>query len=120
MAMATWPAIRPWPGCAPAPATGDSGLNAADRQTALPISAIWWLGIHGFDPVESHAVEGLGRFAAFGAMSYNRLIASALLDRARYLTVAAAVAGSAIPIRRLFRPRGRWTADELADLVSAE
>jgi hypothetical protein len=50
-------------------------------------------------------------------MAYNRRIASALLDRTSYLTVAGAVAGSGIPIRRLIRPRGRWTAGELADIV---
>jgi hypothetical protein len=122
VALPTWPRIRQWPGRAPltTAAGRDGGLDAAVIRTARPISAIWWLGIHGFDPIESHAVEGIRRFEAFGAMAYNRPIASALLDRARYLTVAAAVAGSAIPIRRLFRPRGRWTADDLASLVDAE
>ena len=43
--------------------------------------------------------------------------ASALLDRASYLRVAATVAGSGIPIQRLVRPRGRWSADQLADIV---
>ena len=50
-------------------------------------------------------------------MAYHRRIASALLDRASYLRVAGTVAGSGIPIRRLIRPRGRWTAGELADIV---
>lgn len=88
-----------------------------DRREPRPIGAIWWLGVHGGDPVEVRAVEGIARFEAFGAMAYNRLIASALLDRGSYLAIAGAVAGAAIPIRLLLRPRGRWTGDELAGLV---
>jgi hypothetical protein len=82
-----------------------------------PVSAIWWLGIHGGDGVEVRAIEGIGRFEAFGAMAYNSLIAAALLDRGSYLAVAGTVASAAIPIRRLLRPRDQWTADELACLV---
>jgi hypothetical protein len=113
VAVPTWPEVILWP---------DSAGPAADWDVRFvdetrPIRAIWWLGLHGFDPVEVHDVEGMARFEALGAMAYNRRIASALLDRASYLRVAGTVAGSGIPIRRLIRPRGRRTADELADIV---
>jgi hypothetical protein len=104
-----------WPDGAGLAADADWDVRFVDE--ARPIGAIWWLGLHGFDPVEVHSVEGVARFEALAAMAYNRRIASALLDRASYLRVAGRVAGSGIPIRRLIRPRGRWTADELADIV---
>ena len=133
VAVATWPEMILWPDAvrgatsvadgADATEFGPSGsrravgLEARFVDDARPVRAIWWLGVHGFDPIEVHGVEGVSRFEALGAMAYNRRIASALLDRTSYLTVAGAVAGSGIPIRRLIRPRGRWTAGELADIV---
>ena len=115
VAVPTWPEVILWPDSAgPAAAVG---WDARFVDEARPIRAIWWLGVHGFDPIEVHGVEGIARFEALAAMAYNRRIASALLDRASYLRVAGTVAGSGIPIRRLIRPRGRWTADELADII---
>jgi hypothetical protein len=121
VAVPTWPQVSQWPGCtAPAdPSTRAPDPAAAFVREPRPISAIWWLDLHGFDPVEVRDVAGIARFDALGTMGYNGLIASALLDRASYLRVAGAVAGSGLPIRRLLRPRGRWTAGELADVVEA-
>jgi hypothetical protein len=115
VAVPTGPEVILWPDSVrPAAAVG---WDARFVDEARPIRAIWWLDVHGCDPIEVHGVEGIARFEALGAMAYNRRIASALLDRASYLRVAATVADSGIPIRRLIRPRGRWTADELADIV---
>jgi hypothetical protein len=112
VAVPTWPEVILWPGSRP-PTRWDDRFVDETRA----IRAIWCLGVHGFDPIEVHAVDGLLRFEALGAMAYNRRISSALLDRGSYLRVAGAVAGSDIPIRRLIRPRIRWTADELADII---
>jgi hypothetical protein len=134
VAVPTWPEMILWPDAVGGGATsvadganvrefGPSGARRAVGwearfvDEARPVKAIWWLGVHSFDPIEVRGVEGVSRFEALGAMAYNRRIASALLDRASYLTVAGTVAGSGIPIRLLTRPRGRWTADELADIV---
>jgi hypothetical protein len=134
VAVPTWPEMILWPDAVEGDATsvahgaevtefGPSGSRRAVGwearfvDEARPVRAIWWLDVHGFDPIEVHAVEGISQFEALGAMAYHRRIASALLDRASYLTVAGTVAGSGIPIRRLIRPRGRWTASELADIV---
>jgi len=120
VAVPTWPEVVLWPGSAGPARAGPAAAADWDVRfvdEARPIRAIWWLGLHGFDPVEVHDVEGMARFEALAAMAYNRRIAGALLDRASYLRVAGRVAGSGIPIRRLIRPRGRWTADELADIV---
>ena len=139
VALPTGPQVILWPDslgqrAGPA-ATGDppglatTGLPGLRRTVvtcddryvgeARPISAIWWLSAHSFDPIEIRGVHGAARFDALGALAYHRRIAGALLDRASYLAIAGAVAGAAIPIRRLIRPRGRWTAAELADIVSA-
>jgi hypothetical protein len=115
VAVPTWPEVVLWPDSAGPAAAANWEVRFVDE--ARPIGAIWWLGLHGFDPVEVHSVEGMARFEALAAMAYNRRIAGALLDRASYLRVAGRVAGSGIPIRRLIRPRGRRTADELADIV---
>ena len=134
VAVPTWPEMILWPdsvgggatSVADGPDVTEFGPSESRRAVAWeagfvdearPVRAIWWLGVHGFDPIEVHAVEGIARFGALGAMAYHRRIAAALLDRASYLSVAGTVAGSGIPIRRLIRPRGRWTADELADIV---
>jgi hypothetical protein len=134
VAMPTWPEMILWPDAAGGDATSvadgadvtDCGPSGSRRAVgwearfvdeARPVKAIWWLGVHGFEPIEVHGVDGIARFEALGAMGYHRRIASALLDRASYLTVAGTVAGSGIPMRRLIRPRGRWTAGELADII---
>jgi hypothetical protein len=138
-AMPTWAEIILWPdadgtvaGLSPAvdgPDVAEFGPSGSRRAVdwsarfvgeARPVSAIWWLGVHRFDPIRVCEVKGTDRFEAFAAMAYHRRIASALLDRASYLRVAAAVAGSGIPIRRLIRPHGRWTAEELADIVEGQ
>jgi hypothetical protein len=116
VAMPTWPEMVLF---GPSGSRRAVTWNARFVDEARPVSAIWWLDVHRFDPVKVCGVEGTDRFEALGAMAYNRRIASALLDRARYLRVAATVAGSGIPIRRLIRPHGRWTADELADIVES-
>jgi len=117
VAVPTWPEVRLWPGCAMRAVYPESGLDDVFIGEPRPVKAIWWLGVHGFDPIEIKSVEGLSRFEALGAMAYNGRIASALLDRSGYLAVAGAVADSGIPILRLIRPRGRWTAGQLADLI---
>jgi hypothetical protein len=114
VALPTWPEMTQF---GPSGSRQAVGAEASFVDEARPIRAIWWLGVHRFDPIKVHGIEGTDRFEAFGAMAYNRRIASALLDRADYLRVAAAVVGSGIPIRQLIRPHGRWTADELADIV---
>ena len=82
----------------------------------VPVAAVWRLTTHSPD-IEVVDITGVDRFAAVGTFSFNSRIADALLDRHAYLTLAGAVAASAIPIRRLARPRGRWSVNELADTV---
>ena len=134
VAVPTWPEMILWPDAVDGGATsvadgadvtefGPSGSRrAVGREAsfvdeARPVKAIWWLDAHGFDRIEVRGFKGVSRFEALGGMAYQPRIASALLDRASYLTVAGTVADSGIPIRRLIRPRGRWTAGELADIV---
>lgn len=84
-----------------------------------PLRAVYWLSVHNKDEIEIKEVEGAERFGAWGALSYNSHIADALFDRAVYFRKAAALSG-ATPLRRLRRPRGRWSVEELADRVAGE
>ena len=84
-----------------------------------PLRAIYWLSVHNRDEIEIKELEGAERFSALGLLSYNSHIADALFDRSIYFRKAAAVSGAA-PLRRLRRPRGRWSVEELADMVVSE
>jgi hypothetical protein len=81
------------------------------------VRAIWWLRTHNLDHVDVTDVRGAARFDCLGAMAANSRVAAAILRPDTYWAVAGALAASATPVRRLVRPRGRWCADELADLV---
>ncbi|MCC6545289.1 MAG: hypothetical protein IT392_12465 [Nitrospirae bacterium] len=84
-----------------------------------PLRAIYWLSVHNRDEIEIKELEGTERFSALGLLSYNSHIADALFDRTVYFRKAAAVSGEA-PLKRLRRPRGRWSIEELADMVVSE
>jgi hypothetical protein len=84
-------------------------------DTPQPLHAIWWLSVHNKDEVEAQDLEGTERFRALATLTYNTHIAEALLDRASLLRCAAALAD--VPMRRLRRPRGQWSVDELAERV---
>ncbi len=118
VAVPTWPEVRLWPGqAAPTDVGQDIRWDGTFVREPLPIRAVWWLGMHNTGSVEVKDVTGVARFGAVGAMVYQRLITSALLDRSSFLRTAGALARAYIPVRRLIRPRGRWSAGELADIV---
>jgi hypothetical protein len=82
------------------------------------LRTIYWLTAHNTDKVEQHIVEGIERFRAVGTLTYNSHIADALLDRAEYMRQATIVTQT-VPIHRLYRPRGKWVVEELADRIEA-
>ena len=84
--------------------------------TSQPLHAIYWLTVHNVERIEQHELEGMERYRAVGMLTYNSHIADALLDRAEYLRQASAIAQT-VPIRRLYRPRGKWVVEELADQI---
>lgn len=91
------------------------GRFAASPQ---PLHAVYLLSAHR-DGIEISGIMGMKLFDALATLSYNSRIADALFNRAAYMRTAAAIA-RAVPMRSLRRPRGRWCADELADLVEQE
>ena len=91
-------------------------LPALLATAAKPLRAIYWLTVHNQDDIELDELTGAERFRALGTLAYNSHIADALLDRVEYMRQASIVARS-VPIRRLRRPRGRWSVVELADQV---
>ena len=84
-----------------------------------PLNAVFCLSVHASGSIEISAIQGAKIFTALTALSYNSRIADALLDRASYMRQAAAIARN-IPVFSLRRPRDRWCADELAELVEKE
>jgi hypothetical protein len=89
----------------------------AFEPRATPVDAIWWLSTGNFrGAVKVEALPAVKSFEALGELAYNRRIADAILDPAQRLRSDAPVA-AAVPIRRVWRPRGSWTVTELADLI---
>ncbi len=81
-----------------------------------PLRAICWLTVRNTDHLETSKLIGAEHFQAVGTLTYNSHIADALLDRVAYFRQANAIVRS-VPIHRIERPRGRWSVEELADLV---
>jgi hypothetical protein len=91
--------------------------NRAFQSTATRLEAIWWLSTDNFQgAVKVEPLSAVKGFRALGAMAYNRRIADAILDPDQRLRSDAPIA-TAVPVRRVIRPRGRWTLTELADLI---
>jgi hypothetical protein len=86
---------------------------------AQPLRAIYWLSVHSWDNIEYVSLKGAERFEALGKLTYNSYIADALLDRAAYFRLAAAVTQS-VSLHRLRRPRGRWSVEELVQKIEKE
>jgi hypothetical protein len=111
------------------PAMGDNRVHTGQGRylvpaehfasTPLPLRRIYWLSVYTGMELEVSEVTGTGRFQALSVLGYNSHIADALLERTAYFRLASVLARRT-PIRRLRRPRGRWTLDELAALVTAE
>lgn len=97
--------------------TAQVATNPASRPQ--PLRAIYWLSIHHKDDIDLSEMTGADRFRAAGLLAYNSHIADALLDRAAYFRCATAIAQT-VPMYRLRRPRGRWSAAELAERIDAE
>jgi len=95
---------------------GRSIMTSQLAPTPQPLRAIYWLSVHSKGEIEMSELKGAERFRALGTLTYNSHIADALLDRAAYLRLASAIA-QAIPLYRLRRPRGQWSATELADKI---
>ncbi len=126
----TFPEVRLWQhaveqfGLAPKARDGEGRwhivpVDAQFSATAQPLRAIYWLGVHNLDKIEQRGLEGMERFRALGTLTYNSHVADALLDRAAYMRQASVIAQT-VPIRRLFRPRGQWTVDPIADRIAED
>lgn len=82
----------------------------------LLLRAVYCLAAKNQDGFQLSELEGVKRFQAMGLLAYNSHIANALFDPKEYFRQAAVFA-QAIPLYRLCRPRGCWSADKLADMV---
>jgi HPr Serine kinase C-terminal domain len=94
---------------------GAATAVAADREA---LRTIWWLGRSDGDEIEVQELVGARRILALSQLAYNTQIAAALVDRGEQL-LRLVWLSERVALRRLRRPRGRWTAQELADMVTA-
>ena len=102
----------------------DNGRQSLFIQTGFSsdpeiLRAVYWLSVHNKNEIEIKELTGTERFIAWGALLYNSHIADALLDRAVYFQKASAISDTT-PLRRLIRPRGQWSVDDLADILVSE
>lgn len=81
-----------------------------------PLRAIYWLSVNHKDELETSGITGIERFKALIALSYNRRIADALLDRTTFLRKAGIIARS-VPLRHLRRPHSKWSVKELVEVI---
>ena len=94
----------------------------AGRETGsdpVDLHAVYILSEHHKDAIETEPIEGIQSFRAFGSIAYNTRIADALSVRDRYFQTAVAVVNS-MPVYRIRRPKGLWSAEELADRIETE
>lgn len=88
-------------------------------NTPQRLKAIYQLLVHNKNEIEISSTEGVDRFSALSKLLYNTRVADALLDRTSYMQSAAAIARN-VSMRTLLRPKGRWSSEELADVVEKE
>ncbi|WP_157046147.1 hypothetical protein [Geotalea uraniireducens] len=98
----------------------DTGRHLLPRvesfgTTPQPLRALFRLAVHKGE-IELADVTGTRLFDTLTTLSYNSRIADALLERAAFMRQASAIART-VPVRTLRRPRDRWCAGELADLL---
>ncbi len=85
-------------------------------NTPQRLKAICRLMVHNKNEIEISSTEGIGRFRFLTEILYNTRIADALLDRTAHMRTASALT-QCVSMQTLLRPRGRWSSEELADVV---
>lgn len=86
--------------------------------TTRRLSAIYRLSVATNNEVELKGLSGSSCFHAIGNMLYHSQAADIFCRRTSYFCCASAIARQ-VPIRLLRRPRGSWSLDELAKLITA-
>lgn len=120
-----------WPTAIEQSGRESRGLVCADANRLLhplvsqcctspqPLRSIFWLNVQNEAVITLSTLTGTHNFSAMSALLYNSHVAGVLLDRAVYMRYASSIM-SAYPIKRLSRPRGIWSADDLADRIEKE
>jgi hypothetical protein len=88
----------------------------APASEPRPLLGIYWLSSHLGPEVAVESCPVVARLEAAMALSYNGRIAAVLLDPAQRLAATACLA-RCVPMHRVRRPRGRWSLDDIVDIV---
>jgi hypothetical protein len=117
--LPTFPELVLWPDVPDRLRAAPAIAGRAFESRPTRLETIWWLSVDNLAAeVRVETLAAIESFDALGALAYNRRIADAIVDPARRLLVDPPIA-SAVRVHRVSRPRGRWTAAELADLIEA-
>jgi hypothetical protein len=89
-----------------------AAVPAASRTEMAPLRTLFVLGTHRGDNVRIRPLGGTEKFDAVRGCVYGPVLAA---EHARHFAALAALA--ALPVYRLERPAGRWSADEVARAI---
>ena len=108
----------PQPVCASPRGTWSLSTQMLMRSKPCRLESIWSLSTHARDRVEVEEIRGARGFELVTNSAYNTRVAHALLDPVVRMRVEGAVVARC-NLRLLRRPRGRWSAGELGELIDA-
>jgi energy-coupling factor transporter ATP-binding protein EcfA2 len=86
-------------------------------NTPKLLCKIYCLGVHNRKNVVCSEVKPIARFCMINTILYNSHVADVLCDRSEYLRSVAAISRS-VPIVNMLRPRGTWSVELLAEVIS--
>jgi hypothetical protein len=89
-------------------------------SASRPLQAIYCMSVDVSDEITMTDITGASRFRILGERLYNSHVADALLDRGEYMRSTSAAISPSVVMKRLQRPRGRWSAELLADLIEKD
>lgn len=84
----------------------------------VPVRAIFVLTVRNDPAMTIGSITGMEKFQIIGHNTYNTRLTDALVSRDAFFALSTALAAS-VPVWQIRRPRGVWTAEQIADRVES-